>query len=256
MPSYLFGQMIDPSIKQLTPYFDYLIDQESEIYWNMDENLLYVNGEFVNNIESIFFRYNVFSENNYIKYNNFTILKQYVMCNDKIKTYNKQYSYEKPYKLYNIMMAKKVGLDVPYTEITKQSNNDGTIIKPVLGGQHTQDGNEIAVTSIIQQKIVGKNKRLYIVNDKHFCFEIVTDKLDYRDDVESKVIETEIDPVVVEKTKRLVHLLNLNFTASDFMEDDNKIWYLETNTGPMFNAFDDVVKGELSKTIRRELENI
>ena len=53
-----------------------------------------------------------------------------------------------------------------------------------------------------------------------------------------------------------MHRLNLNFGASDFMEDEEGLWYLETNTNPMFVAFDKQVEGKLSKAIRHELNNI
>ena len=53
-----------------------------------------------------------------------------------------------------------------------------------------------------------------------------------------------------------MHRLNLNFGASDFMEDEDGLWYLETNTGPMFVAFDAQVQGKLAEAIRHELNNI
>jgi D-alanine-D-alanine ligase-like ATP-grasp enzyme len=87
---------------------------------------------------------------------------------------------------------------------------------------------------------------LYIVNDKHFGFEIVTDKLDYRDDESSTVIKSKFSDDIVNKTKQLVKKLNLNFSASDFMEDESGIWYLETNTNPMFVAFDQEVNNQIS----------
>jgi hypothetical protein len=40
------------------------------------------------------------------------------------------------------------------------------------------------------------------------------------------------------------------------MEDEDGLWYLETNTGPMFVAFDAQVQGKLAEAIRYELNNI
>ena len=48
--------------------------------------------------------------------------------------------------------------------------------------------------------------------------------------------------------------LHLTFGAADFMVDNNnKHWFLEINTMPMFAAFDLKVNGLLSKTIHSEL---
>ena len=48
--------------------------------------------------------------------------------------------------------------------------------------------------------------------------------------------------------------LHLNFGAADFMVDkNNKHWFLEINTMPMFVAFDIKTNGLLCKTIHSEL---
>jgi len=182
-------------------------------------------------------------------------MSNYIQSHNVVK-YNKKYHYETVTKLHNLIIAKQLGLRIPHTEVAEKSNRTDTILKPVTGGQHTIEGNNAVYPCIIQQKITGKNKRLYVINDKHFAFEVVTDKLDYRDDPASSVIVTEIDNVTIEKVKHLMHRLNLNFGASDFMEDEDGLWYLETNTGPMFVAFDAQVQGKLAEAIRHELNNI
>ena len=61
----------------------------------------------------------------------------------------------------------------------------------------------------------------------------------------------------LEKLKKLMEVVNLNFTAADFMVDENnKHWFLEVNSLPMFVGFDYDVNGELSSTIRNELDNL
>jgi len=255
MSAYLFGQLSDPNTKVLYPHFDKFIDQAANIEWNVTEDVLYVEGQPVTDLDSIFVRNNVFEESTYKTYNNFYIMKDYLQSHN-ITRYNKHYKNDNVTKLNNLIVAKKVGLRIPYTEVTERTTRDNTIIKPVLGGQHTLEGNEAVYPCIIQQKITGKNKRLYVINDKHFAFEVVTDKLDYRDDPESTVVVTEIDDATVEKVKHLMCRLNLNFGASDFMEDEEGLWFLEVNTGPMFVAFDMQVQGKLAETIRYELNNI
>jgi len=255
MSSYLFGQLSDPNIKVLYPYFDKFIDQAANIEWNITEDTLYIEEKLVTDLDYIFVRDNVFDENTHKKYNNFYIIKDYLQCHN-VTRYNRNYRYEKTTKLNNLILAKRLGLKIPYTEVTERSTKSNNIIKPVLGGHYTVEGNEAIYPCIIQQKITGRNKRLYVINNKHFAFEVVTDKLDYRDDLNTKVVVTEIDDVIVEKVKHLMHRLNLDFGASDFMEDEEGLWYLETNTSPMFTVFDKQVQGQLSKTIRHELNNI
>jgi D-alanine-D-alanine ligase-like ATP-grasp enzyme len=85
----------------------------------------------------------------------------------------------------------------------------------------------------------------------------VTDKVDYRDDEESYVVVSDIPDDQLQKVKKVMKKVGLNFTAADFMiDEENKHWFLEVNTLPMFAAFDVVVNGTLAKTIRDELDLI
>ena len=78
MSSYLFGQLSDPHIKILHPYFDTYIDQASNIEWNITEDILYIGGAPVTDLDYIFVRDNVFETNTHKKYNNFYIIKDYL----------------------------------------------------------------------------------------------------------------------------------------------------------------------------------
>lgn len=258
MASYLFGQMIDPNIQSLVPYFDKFIDQNSDLYWDLQTNVLTVDDEPVTDIDSIFLRASVFEEQTHLKYNNYYLMRNYVACNEDIKIFNRNHLRETPYKLYNLKIAMDVGLNIPYTEVSKKAKQSNeTILKPITGGRHTEIGREASYPVIIQQRIKHKNKRLYIINDKHFCFDLVTDKVDYRDDEESYVVVSNIPDDQLQKVKKVMKKVGLNFTAADFMiDEENKHWFLEVNTLPMFAAFDVVVNGTLAKTIRDELDLI
>ena len=255
MSTYLFGQLSDPNIHALIPHFDKFIDQNSEFHWDLQTNVLDVDGEIINDIDAIFMRANVFEENTHQKYANFYLMRNYVSYHDHIKIYNRHCHRETPFKLYNLKVAMDTGLSVPYTEATRVGKQDGdTILKPITGGMHTEVGNVAVFTTTVQQQIHGKNKRLYTIGDKQFGFEVVTDKVDYRDDVNTYVVSATIPEDEALKVKELMKKLNLNFSAADFMVDDNdKHWFLEVNTLPMFAAFDKEVNGEISKTLHDEL---
>ena len=255
MSTYLFGQLSDPNINALMPYFDEFIDQNSEFHWDVQTDKLNVNGRSIDDIEAIFMRANVFEENTYHKQANYFLMRNYVSYFDNIKIFNRYCHRETPYKLYNLKLAMDIGLSIPYTEATKHGQQEGnTILKPITGGMHTEVGKVAAFTTTVQQQIKGKNKRLYIIGDKQFCFEVVTDRIDYRDDTQSYVTVSNIPEDAALKVKELMKKLNLNFSAADFMVDENdKHWFLEVNTLPMFVAFDAEVNGDLSKTLHDEL---
>tara|TARA_X000001388_G_scaffold15787_1_gene9667 strand:- start:12 stop:782 length:771 start_codon:yes stop_codon:yes gene_type:complete len=253
MSSYLFGHLTDPNIISLHKHFDYFIDLHSDLHWDLQTNKLYVNCTEVSNITHGFIRYNVFEQQTAQQYANYYLICNYLRHN--CCTYNQKYWGETPYKLHDLMIAKNLGLNIPYTEVTKQSNTSKeTIVKPITGGAHTQINKEAAYSSIIQHRIHGKNKRLYIINTVPFCFEIVSDKIDYREDSATYVKLSDISSGIIKKVKKLMGKIQLNFVAVDFMVDkNNKYWFLEINTMPMFAAFDLKVNGLLSKTIHSEL---
>ena len=255
MSTYLFGQLSDPNINALMPYFDKFIDQNSEFHWDLQTDKLHVNGHNIDDIEAIFMRANVFEENTHQKQANYFLMRNYVSYFDTIKIFNRYCHRETPYKLYNLKLAMGIGLSVPYTEATRVGKQSGdTILKPITGGMHTEVGNVAVFTTTVQQQIHGKNKRLYTIGDEQFGFEVVTDKVDYRDDTQSYVTVSDVPEDEALKVKELMKKLNLNFSAADFMVDENdKHWFLEVNTLPMFAAFDIEVNGEISKTLHDEL---
>ncbi len=255
MAAYLFGQLSDPNINALLPHFDNFIDQASEFYWDLQTNTLDVDGKIIDDIDAIFMRANVFEENTHQKHANYYLMRNYVTYHDNIKIYNRHCHRETPFKLYNLKLAMDIGLSIPYTEATRVGKQNGdAILKPITGGMHTEVGNVAGFTTTVQQRIHGKNKRLYTIGDRQFGFEVVTDKIDYRDDTQSYVTVSDIPEDEALKIKELMKKLNLNFSAADFMVDENdKHWFLEVNTLPMFAAFDIEVNGELSNTLHNEL---
>ena len=248
---FLIGQLSDPNIKVLEQYFDKFIDLNNTIHWNLDTNILLINDK-IYNPKSIFMRYNVFEESTWIKYYNFYLIRNYILINN-IKEYNKKNKSLEVDKLYNLHVAKKIGLNTPETEYGVKTEKTNTILKPVTGGAHAVEGNESVHPSIIQQKIQGMNKRLFIIKNKTFCFDILSSTLDYRDDKNTTVEIGQMDTQTIKNSKKLTKKLNLNFCALDFINDGNTNWFLEVNNMPMFAAFNDKTNNALAETIYREL---
>ena len=251
MASLLFGQRSDPNIEVLVPYFDIFVDQASVIHWDLDQDALFVDG--VSCIfDSYFGRANVFETNTHVKYNNFYIMRNYVESHVDIARYNSDYHGEVPFKLHNLMVARRVGLKVPYTEAGLGTQREDSILKPVTGGAHVVRGSRSLVPMIVQDRVIGLNKRLFIIGDDAFCFGLRSDYLDYRDDPEPSLFISEISDAIVEKTRRVMLELGLTFGAADFIDET----FLEINTMPMFVAFDQVVDGAIARSICGQLGNL
>lgn len=244
MTSVLLGQPSDPNIKALIPHFDMLINQTDIVEWDMDEDILTVNGVDVR-MTSYFGRANVFEQNTEQKRDTFYLLKNYVEAHDNIKRYNKGYNFETPMKAYNLFEAKRLGFRVPRTMIGYATNYVESIKKPLTGGKHVIIGNRSLSPAILQERQPGRNLRLFVVGGDVFAFEVQSRFLDYRDDPQAEVVVASLPPQLVRKAKELAYVLGLDFCAMDFMEDV----FLEVNTGPMFAAFDSTVDGTLSRAI-------
>ena len=151
------------------------------------------------------------------------------------------------------MLAKNLGFNIPNTEYSKGNNKDLTVIKLIDGGMYTEEGVAAKYSCIIQEKINGYNKRLYLVNNKYFCFKINTDSLDYRNDDNSTIELCDVSKDTLNKSFKLAKKLKLNFCSLDFMTNE-KDWFLEINTNPFFSEFNKLTVGnKLAKTIHEEL---
>ena len=197
-------------------------------------------------------RYNVFEESTWHKYNNFYLLKNYILTNN-VKAYNRKHRSSEVEKLYNLHLAKNYNLNIPKTFCGIELKDTDTIVKPIMGGAHASEGNKAIYPAIIQKKIVGINKRLFIIKNKTFCFDIITNALDYRDDINSTLKLGNMNKNTINNSKKLAKKLGLNFCALDFINDNNKDWFLEINTMPMFSAFNIKTNNKLAKTIHEEL---
>ena len=254
MNSVLIGGVNDPNILALQPYFNNFVDIKSNIIWNLNKDYITVNNKKFN-IDSLFIRYDAFEtvESINLKQNfNYSLIWNYLQCYKKIKIYNRFY-YDRPIqKLTNLILAKRLGLTIPNTEYSIGDGINNKILKPIDGGAHADEGTLAAYDCIVQDKIIGKNKRLYIINDKHFCFKLNTTMIDYRNDDNTTIELSSISKDTIDKSFKLSNKLNLNFCALDFITNE-KEYFLEINTSPMFSEFSKIINNTLSKTIATEL---
>lgn len=250
MTALLFGKMEDPNIEALAPLFDVFVDQEAEIEWSINDDLIRVNNELVT-FNKFFGRANVFGKSTDQMAANFFLIKNYLLAHSSIKRHNSKYERETPTKATNLILAKRIGLCIPETIIGTKSDFENGIVKPLTGGFQVQEGNSSIYASILQEKIIGKNLRVFVIGGKTFSFEIQSNFLDYRMDPSVKIIETNTSEDISNKCLCLAEKLGLTYAAVDFIDN----YFLEINSMPMFIAFDVVSNDKLSTEIRDSLDN-
>jgi len=105
-----------------------------------------------------------------------------------------------------------------------------------------------AICYIFQEKLVPPELRVFRVGEKFFAFQIEADALDYRTvGGDAKVTEVEPPAHLLDGLRKLTDRFGLTYTAADFKarEETGELVFLETNSNPMFAAFDVASEGRL-----------
>ena len=254
MNSVLIGGPKDPNIQHLQPYFNNFIDIKSNIIWDINKDNITINNKKFNPT-SLFYKYDYFETdktNNIIQNFNCSLLHNYIHYKKNLKIFNRLYYARPIQKLANLSIAKDLGFNIPATEYSKGDGKQLKVVKPIDGGMYTEEGTSAKYSCIVQEKIIGYNKRLYLVNDKYFCFRINTDALDYRIDNKSTIDLCDVSKETLNKSFKLAKKLKLNFCCLDFVSN-TKDWFLEINTNPFFSEFNKITNGKLAKILHEEL---
>ena len=164
-----------------------------------------------------------------------------------------------------LVWAKEAGLAVPQTSLHSSVSvaeralaAKPVVYKPVAGGDMCRelDSESLGRVSerylprpyIFQEKLVPPELRIFRVGERFFAFQIEADALDYRTvGSDAKVTEVEPPPHLLEGLRVLTDRLGLTYTAADFKarEGTGELVFLETNSNPMFAAFDVASEGRL-----------
>ena len=251
MAAALFGKIRDPNIRCLLPLFDLFIDQEAALEWDLDEDVLLHNREVVS-FTSYFGRADVFGDSTDLMKANYFLLRNFLLAHPEISRHNKAYERETPLKAANLYWARKHGFTIPRTTVgvcLEGFEVSNAVVKPLTGGHYVVEGVRARYPAIIQQKVRGSNRRLFLVGEQHFGFEIASDALDYRTDPSVKIKICPFPEDVVRSALGYSRYLGLTFAALDFIDNV----FLEINTMPMFSAFDLLTDGQLSKAVRDSL---
>jgi len=164
-----------------------------------------------------------------------------------------------------LVWAKEAGLPVPQTtlhssvQVAEQALDTAPVVyKPVGGGDMCRELDTEALGRvseaylprpyIFQEKLVPPEVRVFRVGERFFAFQIEADALDYRTvGGDAKVTEVEPPAHLLEGLRTLTDRFGLTYTAADFKarEETGELIFLETNSNPMFAAFDVASDGRL-----------
>ena len=275
----IFGGSHDFNIKALVKqlankkveHFPILLaeDKIPGIVWDLMSNKLLIDNQSISP-SAVFLRNDVFNSvkfNSSTSYTWFKTLKEWAFTQEHVSVFNQQYIGMN--KSYNLMLAKKIGFNIPYTIITNQTqlfnrleHPKEHIIKPVIGGQYTISLEKFMTAEknkkekhsplmYLQNRLLQPEMRIFGIGTRFFAFHVISDQLDYRVDTNTKVVEIEVTKDLSNKLSLLMQKLKLDFAAADFKTcpKTGKLLFLEINSGPMFGKFDAVSKGKICSAI-------
>ncbi|HEV7282047.1 MAG TPA: hypothetical protein VGN57_17730 [Pirellulaceae bacterium] len=154
--------------------------------------------------------------------------------------------------------AAALGLRVPRTCITNEpetvrtfcEESPAVIFKPVQGGattapieaRHLTDEAlaRLALAPVtLQEEIPGVDVRVFVAGERVYACEMLTDALDFREDLYARIVPIELPGEIREQAVRIAAALHLLWTGIDFRRTPDGEWvFFEANPSPMFRGFE------------------
>jgi len=194
------------------------------------------------------------------------MLDGWLWSNPNIRLFNRNFAMKDAVnKPLALVWAREAGLPIPRTVLHSSVAvadvalaEAPVVYKPVGGGDMCREldaealgrvtGPHLPRPYIFQEKLVPPEIRIFRVGERFFAFRIAADALDYRT-VGGKAEVTEVDPPqkLLPGLRALTDRLGLTYTAADFKTNahNGQLVFLETNSNPMFAAFDVASDGRL-----------
>jgi len=225
--------------------------QTHAMMWNFDDPVLEIGGHRVE-AEAIFMRHNVFRETDATLHGG---LREYVGAWPHVRVLNRASLGRQNSKAANLRLGEQLGFDIPETMIVDGRvpldvpDLDDWVTKPLFGGAYTIPAADLAAAvasgerrglHLVQRRLRGRNVRVFVVGGTTFAFEIVTDRLDYREVNDCGVEYIPTPPAVVDGSVALADQLGFTYCALDFRGETghDDLVFLEINSFPMFVRFD------------------
>lgn len=177
-------------------------------------------------------------------------------------------------KGFQLQLLKEKNIRVPRTLFTNdpeavrhfyEYNNKNIIYKPVVGGAYTQKMLESDFTNErmsaikcspiqLQECIDGVDIRVYVVGENIFAAKIVSNALDFREDLKASIVPIQLPKRVEKDCLKIIKLLKLRYSGIDIrLSDSGEYVFIEANPAPMFIHFEKKTKYPISDSIIKEL---
>ena len=228
-----------------------------QIAWDFNEPVLDLGDQRLQPA-AIFARCNVFSQDSDLPGRVHQLIQAYALAWPDVRILNRNTLNTFNNKSLNLRLAKETGLEIPDTIVMGNCSPLATIpdaesriAKPLNGGAHTVSvsklNQQIAQSQwpntsyFIQERLEGENLRVFVIDQKPYCFHLATQSLDYRDDPKVDVKQIATPSELVTPSLALAKAIGFDYCALDFRcrnEFDAPV-FLEINSFPMFVRFDD-----------------
>ncbi len=243
------------------------------VTWELDSNEFWVNGKRVD-VAGVFMRRDVFhaggSDADHRASAWHASLQGWLAGRQTVRVLHRRCLDRHFNKLHVLGMAKAANLSVPETLVTnavdsilKSRQPAETIAKPVAGGGFCRRVDSLpsdlelragvaASPAIVQPLLEGPDLRIYGIGDKHLCFRIDSDSVDYRNSSKREISEVDRLPSgTIDGLRRLTEQMGLDWWAADLKMCGvtRDPVFLEVNSNPMFSAFDSVAGGAVTEAI-------
>ncbi len=173
-------------------------------------------------------------------------------------------------KAYLTNILNSNNIRVPKTLITNdkdniidffEQNNNEVIVKPVLGGAYTEkiekdnltnDRLDLLKVSPVQfqEFIDGIDIRVYAYKNKLFALKIISDTVDFRQDLNAKLIPIELPEIVRNDCFKVMKLLELKYSGIDIrLNKKGEYVFIEANPAPMFIHVENITKFPLTNSL-------
>lgn len=253
-------------------------DTHPRATWDLDDDVLRVDGQACKPT-AVFLRHDVFTslaqkraEPAFRASAWFTTILGWAAAHPDVRMLNRESAMWVTNKLHVLCVAREVGLPIPSTIVSNEhdlltdlASRKPRITKPVNGGDYAREmadvlrvaphkNGSLAAPSIVQERLVPPEVRVYGIAGRFFAFRVVADVLDYRSTPDCKVVPIpleSLDEGLLDGLGSLMKRIDLDYGAADFKADPvtGKLKFLEINNGPMFAGFDLSCEGALSNAI-------
>lgn len=166
-------------------------------------------------------------------------------------------------KVAQLAQARAHGLRIPETWVTNDlsplvADAPRLVAKPISGGGHCQPvtallaGVDLDIAApqpaFVQVRQANPELRVYLVGERLFAWEIVTEAVDHRTDPAAGLRASSLPAHVAAPLRALARTIGLDLAAADFKRDpvSGEPIFLEINTQPMWTAYDTASGGALA----------